>query len=168
MSYISILIIFFTEYVVLTLTIIIQNAVLAAALNARGMWAPMAGCRRAASPQRSVWGLNWGPEAVRLNSGSVRAAVAGGGGVAGQAFVMGYTTCTAATGPRTFVQVIHVQFESIADVRLPILLLLWNKPHIDTFNVDIFLKSLEQNSNAFGNFKLNQNLKIWGSILVEN
>lgn len=68
-------------------------------------------------------GLTRGPEAVRFNAGGVRAAVAGRG-VAGQAFGMRHAPCAAAAGPGTFVQVIHVQFEGIADVRLPVLLLL--------------------------------------------
>lgn len=60
-------------------------------------------------------GLTGGPEAVRLDAGGVRAAVAGRG-VAGQTFVMRDAPCAAAAGPGTFVQMIHVQFESIADV----------------------------------------------------
>ena len=68
-------------------------------------------------------GLARGPEAVRLDAGSVRAAVAGRG-VAGQTFVMRNTSCAAAAGSGTLVQLLHVQFKSIADVRLPVLLLL--------------------------------------------
>lgn len=70
-----------------------------------------------------MWGLTRGPEAVRLDAGGVRAAVASCG-VAGQAFVMRHAACTAAAGTRTLVQLLHVQLESIADVRLPVLLLL--------------------------------------------
>lgn len=72
-----------------TLTVVVQYALLAAALDARG----------------------------------VRAAVAGGGGVAGQALVVGHAPRAAAAGPRALVQVVHVQLQGVADVRLPVLLL---------------------------------------------
>lgn len=83
----------------------------------------MAGCGRAAGPHRSVWDLTRGPEAVRLDARRVRAAVAGGG-VPGQAFVVGHAPGAAAAGSAAFVQVVHVQLQSVADVRLPVLLLL--------------------------------------------
>lgn len=110
-------------YRTLTLTIIIQDAVFAAALNSRCVWAPVAGCGWAAGPHGPVWDLTRDPEAVRLNARCVRAAVAGGG-VPGQAFVVRHAPRTAAAGSAAFVQVVHVQFQSIADVWLPVLLLL--------------------------------------------
>lgn len=109
--------------ITLTLTVIVQDAVFAAALNSRCVRAPVAGCGRAAGPHRSVWDLTRGPEAVRLNARRVRAAVAGGG-VPGQAFVVRHAPGAAAAGSAAFVQVVHVQFQSIADVWLPVLLLL--------------------------------------------
>lgn len=67
-------------------------------------------------------GLTGDPEAVRLDAGGVRTAVACGG-VARQALVMRHAPRAAAAGPGAFVQVIHVQLQSVADVRLPVLLL---------------------------------------------
>lgn len=105
------------------LTIIVQDAVFAAALNPRCVGAPVAGCGRAAGPRGSVWDLTRGPEAVRLDARRVRAAVAGGG-VPGQALVVRRASRAAAAGSAALVQVVHVQLQSIADVRLPVLLLL--------------------------------------------
>lgn len=67
--------------------------------------------------------LTRGPEAVRLDARRVRAAVAGGG-VPGQALVVRHASRAAAAGSAAFVQVVHVQLQSVADVRLPVLLLL--------------------------------------------
>lgn len=83
----------------------------------------MAGGRRAAGPRGSVGDLTGRPEAVRLDARRVRAAVAGGG-VPGQALVVRHAARTAAAGSAALVQVVHVQFQSVADVRLPVLLLL--------------------------------------------
>lgn len=47
-----------------------------------------------------------------------------GGGVPGQALVVRHAARTAAAGSAALVQVVHVQVQSIADVRLPVLLLL--------------------------------------------
>lgn len=104
------------------LTVIVQDAVFAAALDARRVGAPVAGRGWAAGPGGSVWDLTRGPEAVRLDARRVRATVAGGG-VPGQALVMRHASCTAAAGPAAFVQVLHVQLQSVADIRLPVLLL---------------------------------------------
>lgn len=122
-SHTSVLIISYRTRIRLTLTVIVQDAVFAAALNSRCVRAPVAGCGRAAGPHRSVWDLTRGPEAVRLNARRVRAAVAGGG-VPGQAFVARHAPGAAPAGSAAFVQVVHVQFQGIADVRLPVLLLL--------------------------------------------
>ena len=70
-----------------------------------------------------MWGLTRGPEAVCFNAGRVGAAVAGRG-VARQTFVMGHAAGAAAAGPGTFVQLLHVEFESVTDVRLSVLLFL--------------------------------------------
>lgn len=83
----------------------------------------MAGGGGAAGPQGPVRCLAGDPEAVGLDAGGVRAAVAGGG-VAGQPLVVGRAAGAAAAGPRALVQVVHVQLQSVADVRLPVLLLL--------------------------------------------
>lgn len=88
----------------------------------------MAGRGRAAGPRGSVWDLTRGPEAIRLDARRVRAAVAGGG-VPGQALVVRHASRTAAAGSAAFVQVVHVQFQSVADVRLPVLLLLCTHTH---------------------------------------
>lgn len=85
----------------------------------------MAGGGGAAGAQGPVRGLTRGPEAVRLDAGRVRAAVAGGG-VAGEALVVGHAADAAAAGAGTLVQLLHVQLQGVADVRLPVLLLLWS------------------------------------------
>lgn len=123
-SHISVIIIIpYRIYPTVTLTVIVQDAVFAAALDSRRVRAAVAGCGRAAGPHSSVWDLTRGPEAVRLNARRVRAAVAGGG-VPGQAFVVRHAPGAAAAGSAALVQVVHVQLQSVADVRLPVLLLL--------------------------------------------
>lgn len=92
----------------------------------------MAGGGGAAGAQGPVRRLARGPEAVRLDAGGVRTAVAGRG-VAGQAFVVGHAPRAAAAGPGALVQLVHVQLEGIADVRLPVLLLLWNHKHVSVY-----------------------------------
>lgn len=104
-------------------TVVVQDALLAAALDAGGVRAPVAGGGGAAGAQGPVWRLTGGPEAVCLDAGRVRAAVAGRG-VTGQALVVRHAAGAAAAGPGTLVQVVHVQLQSVADVRLPVLLLL--------------------------------------------
>lgn len=83
----------------------------------------MAGRGGAAGSQRPVRRLTRGSEAVCFDAGCMRAAVAGCG-VTGQTLVVGHAARAAAASPGTLVQLLHVQLQSIADVRLPVLLLL--------------------------------------------
>lgn len=106
-------------------------------------------------------GLTRGPEAVRLDAGGVRAAVAGRG-VTGQAFVVRHAACAAAAGPGAFVQVLHVQIQSVADVRLPVLLLLWNQPNTDTAP---FTTEFKMSKNLKYCLKLQHKFHIFGSDL---
>lgn len=105
------------------LTVVVQDALLAAALEAGGVGAAVAGGGGAAGPQGPVGGLAEGPEAAALDAGRVGAAVAGGG-VAGQTLVLREAAGAAAAGPTALVQVVHVQLQGVADVRLAVLLLL--------------------------------------------
>ena len=90
----------------------------------------MAGCGGAAGPKGSVLAprpaavLPPHPEAVRLDAGGLRAAVTRGGASV-EAFVVLHAAGAAAAGPRAFIHLIHVQVQSVADVRLPVLLLIW-------------------------------------------
>lgn len=107
----------------------------------------MAGGGRAAGPHGSVRDLTRGPEAVRLNARRVRAAVAGGG-VPGQALVVRHAPGAAAAGSATFVQVVHVQLQSVADVGLPVLLLLCRaaqqRQAFDAARLPLRVKTLEE------------------------
>lgn len=85
--------------------------------GAAGLQLAVDGAARVAVLRPCVSGLG-----VRLDARRVRAAVAGGG-VAGQALVLG-TARAAAAGPGPLLQLVHVQVQAVADVGLPVLLLL--------------------------------------------
>lgn len=117
-----------SEQVTIVLRVLFQP-VLAAALHARSVGAAVAG-HGAAAFQLAVDGAArvavLGPRVpglgVRLDARGVGTAVAGGG-VTGQALVL-HAARAAPAGPRPLFQLVYVKVQAVADVRLPILLLL--------------------------------------------
>lgn len=105
-------------------TIIIQASLLAAALNAGGVCAGMAGVGGGVWAEWPVWGVCWCTEAVSFDAWRVRAAVAGCG-VTRETFLPWNTAHAAATGTRSLLQLLHVQLQCITYIWLPVLLLLY-------------------------------------------